>query len=380
MLNLKKVKKKKVIKIGIVLIIIAVVIVALMPKDGQKDQQLPVASFSLEKKDVIESISTSGKVESVESKNVSAAADGKIKNVYVKLGQQIKKGDLLAQLDTTSIQREMDKAQKSSKTEMNSAFQDMNSKYREYDNAKFLYDMGEISKDDLLKAQNAYEAASSDYEIKKQSADTTSLQQQIADATLKSPISGTVTLVNATEGNSSSGVLFTIENTQDLQVAANVSEYDINQVKKGQKVIVKTEMTGDTELSGEVLSIAPTAQKEETTGKTTSSGKVQFLVEISIKDKNPGVKIGTNARVNIVTAGKEGVLAVPFDALVKSKQGSSIYVAQKQGSSYIVRKVTVKTGLENDLYVEIMGKGVKEGLRVINNPKDLTEGQEVNLG
>ncbi|QHI73005.1 hypothetical protein [Aminipila terrae] len=55
-------------------------------------------------------------------------------------------------------------------------------------------------------------------------------------------------------------------------------------------------------------------------------------------------------------------------------------MAEKQGSSYIVRKVTVKTGLENDLYVEIMGKGVKEGLRVINNPKDLTEGQEVNLG
>ncbi|QHI73004.1 efflux RND transporter periplasmic adaptor subunit [Aminipila terrae] len=320
MLNLKKVKKKKVIKIGIVLIIIAVVIVALMPKDGQKDQQLPVASFSLEKKDVIESISTSGKVESVESKNVSAAADGKIKNVYVKLGQQIKKGDLLAQLDTTSIQREMDKAQKSSKTEMNSAFQDMNSKYREYDNAKFLYDMGEISKDDLLKAQNAYEAASSDYEIKKQSADTTSLQQQIADATLKSPISGTVTLVNATEGNSSSGVLFTIENTQDLQVAANVSEYDINQVKKGQKVIVKTEMTGDTELSGEVLSIAPTAQKEETTGKTTSSGKVQFLVEISIKDKNPGVKIGTNARVNIVTAGKEGFWQYLLMRLLKASR------------------------------------------------------------
>ncbi len=139
-------------------------------------------------------------------------------------------------------------------------------------------------------------------------------------------------------------------------------------------------MTDDLELSGEVRSIAPTAQKEESTGKTTATGKVQFSVEIGIKDRNPDIKIGTNARVNIVTAGKEGVLAVPFDALVKSKQGSNIYVADKKGNSYVVREIKVKTGLENDLYVEITGKEVKEGLRVINNPKDLTVGQEVNLG
>lgn len=378
--SLKNIKKKKVIKIGIVVIIAIAIIVAFMPKHSDEEQQMPLASFSLEKKDLTESISTSGRVESVESKNVSAVTEGKIKNVYVKLGQQVKKGDLLAQLDTTNSQREIEKAQKSNKAEIDLVLQDMEAKYREYDNAKFLLEMGEISKEDMIKAQNAYETASKDYENKKQSVDISTFQQQIADATLRAPISGTVTLVNANEGNVSSGVLFTIEDTQNLKVTANVSEYDINQVKIGQRVIVKTEMTDELELSGEVLSIAPTAQKEETTGKTPTSGKVQFLVEIGIKDKNPDIKIGTNARVNIVTAGKEGVLAIPFDALVKNKQGSSIYVADKQGNSYIVRKIKVKTGLENDLYVEITGKEVKEGLRVINNPKDLTEGQEVNLG
>ncbi|WP_312653362.1 efflux RND transporter periplasmic adaptor subunit [Aminipila sp.] len=380
MRSLKNVKKKKVIKVGIVVVIAIAVIVAFMPKHSGEDQQMPISSFSLEKKDLTESISTSGKVESVESKNVSAVAEGKIKTVYVKLGQQVKKGDLLAQLDTTSAQREREKAQKSNKSETDLALQDMESKYREFDNAKFLFEMGEISKDDMIKAQTAYETASKDYENKKQSADISTFQQQIADATLRAPISGTVTLVNATEGNASSGVLFTIEDTQNLKVTANVSEYDINQVKKGQRVIVKTEMTDDLELSGEVRSIAPTAQKEESTGKTTATGKVQFSVEIGIKDRNPDIKIGTNARVNIVTAGKEGVLAVPFDALVKSKQGSNIYVADKKGNSYVVREIKVKTGLENDLYVEITGKEVKEGLRVINNPKDLTVGQEVNLG
>nr|WP_315024948.1 efflux RND transporter periplasmic adaptor subunit [uncultured Aminipila sp.] len=380
MRSLKNVKKKKVIKVGIVVVIAIAVIVAFMPKHSGEDQQMPISSFTLEKKDLTESISTSGKVESVESKNVSAVAEGKIKTVYVKLGQQVKKGDLLAQLDTTSAQREMEKAQKSNKSETDLALQDMESKYREFDNAKFLFEMGEISKDDMIKAQTAYETASKDYENKKQSVDMSTFQQQIADAALRAPISGTVTLVNATEGNASSGVLFTIEDTQNLKVAANVSEYDINQVKKGQRVIVKTEMTDDLELSGEVGSIAPTAQKEESTGKTTATGKVQFSVEIGIKDRNSDIKIGTNARVNIVTAGKEGVLAVPFDALVKSKQGSNIYVADKRGNSYVVREIKVKTGLENDLYVEITGKEVKEGLRVINNPKDLTVGQEVNLG
>lgn len=377
--KLKCINKKRIIVIGIV---IAIAVFAGTKLLGGKEEglQQPVSAFPLEKMDITESISSSGKIESRDSENVSAITDGKIKKVYVKVGQQVKRGDILAQLETSNLQREIEKANQTSKTEINAALQDMQNKNREYDNAKFLYEMGELSQDEMIKSKSAYEMSSADYEAKKAAVNISNLQQQIADATIKAPISGTITWVNAVEGNTSNGIMFTIENIENLKLVANVSEYDVNNIKLGQKSIVKTEMTGELELSGEVLSISPTAQKDNTTGKTQTTGKVQFPIEISINDKNPMVKIGANARVNIITAGKNNVLAVPFDSLVKDKNETSVYIADKKGNKYIVKKIDVKTGIENDIYAEVISENLKEGMLVLNNPKDLTVGQEVQLG
>lgn len=377
--KLKCINKKRIIVIGIV---IAIAVFAGTKLLGGKEEglQQPVSAFPLEKMDITESISSSGKIESRDSENVSAITDGKIKKVYVKVGQQVKRGDILAQLETSNLQREIEKANQTSKTEINAALQDMQNKNREYDNAKFLYEMGELSQDEMIKSKSAYEMSSADYEAKKAAVNISNLQQQIADATIKAPISGTITWVNAVEGNTSNGIMFTIENIENLKLVANVSEYDVNNIKLGKKSIVKTEMTGELELSGEVLSISPTAQKDNTTGKTQTTGKVQFPIEISINDKNPMVKIGANARVNIITAGKNNVLAVPFDSLVKDKNETSVYIADKKGNKYIVKKIDVKTGIENDIYAEVISENLKEGMLVLNNPKDLTVGQEVQLG
>ncbi len=376
----KKFSKKAIITIIIILILaIAATIIYFKLKPKEEEMNFPQQFTTLEKTDVIEEVQTSGRIESEDSAAISAKTDGKIAKVFVKLGDKVGKGQTLAQIDTTSIKNEIDDTVKTHDLEVETARKEMEAQKDEYDNSKFMYDLGEISKQDLSKAKKAYFDAKDNYKKKNTSIDLSKLKNQLADATIKSPISGTVTMINAVEGTNSSGVLFVVEDTNNLKIVVKVSEYDVNKIKPGQKVTVKTEMTEDTELKGKVTTVSPAAIKD-TSGKIVTEGKVQFEVEVHIIDKNSNVKVGSNARANIVLGGKKNIYAVTFDSLVDNGDGTgSIYVPEKKGDKYIVKDIPVKTGIQNDFMIEIKGEELKEGMQVLNNALDLQVGQEIIL-
>ena len=197
------------------------------------------------------------------------------------------------------------------------------------------------------------------------------LERNLADCLLVAPVSGTITAVNAKEGASGSGLMFVIQNTDELKVITNVKEYDITTVSVGDKVIVKTDPTGDEEFLGQLSRIAPTTTLTAGGGKANSTD-AEFEAEIDITSKNSPLRIGMNARVNIVTEEKSGVFAVPFEALDYIDGESYVYV-QEPGDegTFTYRKLLVESGLETNIYVEIWGDELIEGMQIVRSISDI---------
>ena len=211
------------------------------------------------------------------------------------------------------------------------------------------------------------------------------MQNTLEDATITAPVSGVVTAVYAKVGEPGNGLLFVVEDTQSLKINTKIKEYDVANIREGMSVVIKSDATGDQEISGTVTYIAPAAIKTEA-GNTQTGGNdsnVEFEAEVQVNDPNCGLRIGMNTRLTVLLEEKQDVFGVPYDAVVEKADGSTVvYAAVEQqnsgkNSSYVVTEIPVTTGLETDFYIEISGGEVTPGMAVISNPQSVTPGMEV---
>ena len=211
------------------------------------------------------------------------------------------------------------------------------------------------------------------------------MQNTLEDATITAPVSGVVTAVYAKVGEPGNGLLFVVEDTQSLKINTKIKEYDVANIREGMSVVIKSDATGDQEISGTVTYIAPAAVKTEA-GNTQTGGNdsnVEFEAEVQVNDPNCGLRIGMNTRLTVLLEEKQDVFGVPYDAVVEKADGSTVvYAAVEQqnsgkNSSYVVTEIPVTTGLETDFNIEISGGEVTPGMAVISNPQSVTPGMEV---
>lgn len=234
-------------------------------------------------------------------------------------------------------------------------------------------------------------------------------QEQIAACNVTAPISGIVTAVNLESGDRyNGGAIVTIEDISSYEVTVEIDEYDISKIKVGQKVVIKTNGTGDLELEGEVISIAPRA---------SAGASVTYTVKTSIDTPCEDLRMDMTAKLSIIISSKENVLTVPY-AAVQTAEDGSFYVEvvdENPGTDTVggqqggadgeqwtgaeqpagagqaaggersmapgapggrggnaampnilpTRRIPVTKGIESDYYVEISGEGIVEGLEVI---------------
>lgn len=229
-------------------------------------------------------------------------------------------------------------------------------------------------------------------------------QEQIAACMVTAPFSGVVTAVNLETGdNYNGGNIVTIEDISSYEVTVEIEEYDISKIKVGQRVVIKTNGTGDLELEGKVISIAPRA---------TAGSAVTYTVKTSIDTPCEDLRMDMTAKLSIIISSKENVLTVPYaavqtaddgsffvevvdetgepagdqpglspedtDELPKDVQGEAAgnpsglpgAPGNRGGSAGAInqprtRRIPVTKGIESDYYVEISGEGITEGLEVI---------------
>ncbi len=156
--------------------------------------------------------------------------------------------------------------------------------------------------------------------------------------------------------------LFTIQNTDKASVEVNLSKYDYNTVKKGQKAEITL---GDNTYEGTVSKMSHIAVQNE-------KGTPVISATVSIDDPDDDIFLGVDAKVKIHAASAKDVVTLPVEVVNIGKEGSFCYVIEDG----LVAKRNVKTGISSEDYVEITD-GIEAGEEVISDLGDYTEGMAV---
>ncbi|MGN0667206.1 MAG: biotin/lipoyl-binding protein [Huintestinicola sp.] len=200
------------------------------------------------------------------------------------------------------------------------------------------------------------------------------LMKKLDDAVIKAPCDGVVTAVNVTEDSPATGTLFIIEDTENLKLTATVKEYNVGNLKEGLDVKVMAPAIGDREFDGVISKIYPAAVKGMD-GK--SDGTSSFSIEVLIHGtSDSGMLIGMTGKMTAVTGSAENVFAVGYDALVEESDGTTcIYTTESLNpGTATAKRILVETGFESDAEVEISAPELTEGMSIINNAGDCTDG------
>ena len=443
-MKLKRIRftKKTFVILGVVVLAVACGVYFYSMRAKAENIHTNVSVTNLKKTDLQDTTSVSGIVHSDDSYNVYTTLTMPVKSISADVGDAVKKGDVLALLDTADLEKDIEQQQYVVEDTRKSAALALEKAKADYDNARYLsgsglnsdvvtaqaavktaqdtynynqllYDNGQLSKSKLDQSQrdleqasktlkaaknqveqnlktmkNAYDGAVAKAADKSADAALAKLKKNLTDATITAPADGVVTAKNVSVGAVPTGVMFVVENTAKLIVDAQIKEIDAAVVKPGNPVTIRTDATGDKKIKGIVKSIEPAAGTDAAgtvagaagaLTTATGTGSITYSSKISINESNPSLRIGMKARMDIVLKEKKGVFVVPYDALVEQNGGKSILAAEKTAAGYKGKKIPVKTGLETDVSVEISGAGLKEGLSVLNSPEGISDGDTVQL-
>ena len=253
------------------------------------------------------SVTATGTVEPVTQVEVGTQVSGIIDKLYADYNDQVKAGQLIAEMDKVTLQAELESAQAqlaSSKTEYE--YQTKN-----YARTKTLHEKQLVSDAEYDQAFYLYETARNAYE--QSQAAMVKVKRNLGYATITSPIDGVVISRAVEEGQTVAAgfetpTLFTIANDlTQMQVVADVDEADIGQVSDGQRVEFTVDAYPDDTFEGVVEQVRLEA--------TTESSVVTYEVVITAYNPELKLKPGLTANVTIFTLEKDDALAVPTKAL-----------------------------------------------------------------
>jgi len=358
--------KSKKIKVFIAVVIVGIIAAFIIVLAGGK-KSVTFNTATIQKGTIETTVMATGFVQPVEVVEVGTQVSGVIEKIYVDYNSQVKKGQLLAQLETNTLLEKLKKAGASEKA----AQSDLNYATRNYERVKILYDGKAATQASYEDATNRLNQAESTFENAK--ATLKQAEVDLSYAYIYSPIDGLVLdrVVNTGQTVAaafSTPTLFKIaEDLTKMQVEADVDEADIGMVRIGQHVKFTVDAYPDEIFIGTVsqLRLQP----------LVSANVVTYTVVVNAP--NPGKKLlpGMTANITIIVASEEGLL-VPVEAInfqmdetfaanfdiVGNINDKNEGVWVKSGGS--ISRLTINTGLGDGIFL-IAKTGLSEGQEVI---------------
>lgn len=345
---------------GMVIILLGFAFSGCKKNDNKSQSTWETAIVS--KGDITNIVTCTGTVEPITKVEVGTQVSGRVEKIYVDYNSNVKKGDLLAELDQTVLAANLSSAQ----SNMASAKSEMEYQQKTYERYKVLYDKKLVSTADFESVQYAYEKAKNDYKVSLnnyQSAAT-----NLSYAQIYSPIDGVVLSREVEEGQTvaasfSTPTLFTIANDlTKMRVIANVDEADIGNVLKGQRVTFTVDAYPGQEFDGDVTEVRQAA--------TTTNNVVTYEVVINAPNPDLKLKPGLTATISIFTLEIKNVLTIPSEALEYNSTNTSAQKAVNgkhtvwvmKGNSIVQKEIEI--GSRSNVLVEVTS-GLSEGEKVV---------------
>ena len=377
-------KKLRISKIWIAVIVIVVIAVAAWAlSGGKKEEEINFKEEAVKTETLQNSVTATGTIEAVTSVTVGTQVSGIVNKLYVDYNSQVKKGQVIAELDKTNLLSELNTA----KANLASATSNLSYQAANMNRYQTLYKKGLVSADEYENALLTYRQAKEQVASSKES--VLKAQTNLGYATITSPIDGTVISKSVEEGQTvaasfNTPELFTIaKDLTNMQVVANVDEADIGGVKEGDRVTFTVDAYPDDTFEGTVKQVRLEA--------TTTNNVVTYEVVISAPNADLKLKPGLTANVTIYTQERSGVLAVANKALrftpTKETVGKDMKIVDCKGKNKVwtlsdktLTAHPVTIGQTDGVHTEII-KGIKKGQKIVteiivNTPEEEEDAQQ----
>ncbi len=386
------------------LVIGAVVVVAgglgfMQYKKGAK-KGTEVRIEAVQKRDLVASVTASGQVTPRTKVDLSADITGKIVALNVKMGDIVRKGQLVLQIDPQQFESQVQRAEAAlanSRARLAQAKANLQQAQNNYQrsadikktNATLISDEQiEQLKTTFEVNQALLEAASQD--VKQGEASLKDARWQLSRTNIYAPMSGRVTRLNVENGetavqgtfNKDAATLMTIADMSVLETKVKVDETDVSRISLGDSAVIQIDAFPDTTFIGRVVEVSQSSVR----GATAATGDQAIDYEVKIRLVNPptDTRQDFSATAKVITDTRTKVLAIPIIALTvreneELKSGDSVpnskapakQVGKKDVEGVFVvdatNKVTfrpVKVGIAGEKYFEVLS-GVKDGERIV---------------
>ena len=286
-----------------------------------------VAVVQVSSREVPQTATYTSTVQAYVKNNIAPQTAGRITKINAEIGDFVKKGQVLAEIDKVQLQQ---------------AQLQLHNQEVELERLRALYNAGGLSKSDL-------EAIELSYNVTK-----TQVENLLENTVLRSPIDGVVTARNYDVGDmyAMSAPLYTVEQIKPVKLLVAVSESDYTKVKKGDSVEISADAIPGKTFYGKIEKIYPTIDAATRT----------FNVEVVVANNYSTLRPGMFARV-VVDFGSNNNVVIPDVAVVK-QQGSGerfVYVLNEDGT---VTYTKVVLGRRMGTEYEVL-EGLSDGVKVV---------------
>lgn len=329
-----------------------------------KDEMMYITE-PVEIKDVRKVVNATGEIKAIELVTVGAQVSGKIEKLYAVVGQVVKKGDMIAQIDSTTQQNDVDSTRaklKSYNAQLAAAKVSERIALKQYERMKSLRKQDAASEEELEDAQNTYETAQATVTELEVSIEETEIALNTAETNLgytkiTAPLDGTIVSVPVKVGQTVNAAMDTptivqIADLTQMEILIEISEGDIANVQPGQKVTYSTLADLTHEYETTLKSIDPgltLLTNGEYTEVVDDSEAIYYYGRLVVPNPEGKLRIGMTTQNVIYVAQATDVLTVPSIAVKDSKDAYYVQVLTETG----VQQRPVVTGISDGLNVEI---------------------------
>lgn len=336
------------------------------------DDNITYITEKVQRQNIQKVVNAAGEVRAIQLVTVGAQVSGKIETLYVTVGQVVKKGDLIAEIDSTTQQNEVDinKAKLNSyEAQLAAAKVSLKIAEKKYKRTQALRKQNAASAEDLEDAEDAYETAKSkvtelDSTIKETEISLSTAETNLGYTKITAPLDGTIVSVPVKQGQTINAAMDTptivqIADLSQMEILIEISEGDISNIKPGVKVTYS--------ILGDLNNIYETTLKSIDPGLTLltnneytevvgSDEAIYYYGRLVVPNDRGVLRIGMTTQNVIYEDSAEDVLTVPATAIKNEGQGKFVEILTKNG----VEKRSVVTGVSDGLNIEVKS-GVKEG-------------------
>lgn len=411
-------KRRKIIIFTVILIVLGgLSVTAVMRK---KEVAVSVETEVATLRDVTEVVVSDGRIHPVLQVKISPEVSGEIINLPVTEGQDVKKGELLLEIRPDFYKAAVAQSTASYK----SALASLDSAKANLKNAEFEYSRVEKLFNEDLESDSVFQRAQTTLEVSKASHESSTHQvamskasldrtlEDLAKTSIRSPLDGTITLLNSELGERVLGTvqnmgteIMIISDLNAMEARVDIGEIDIVLVEIGQKARLEVDAFRDREFNGVVSEIANSAR---TSGSGSQQEATKFEVRILIDEKE-AFRPGMSVTADIETRSRKDVVTVPFQSVTtrmpskdsKEKEKADTEKKKDEMSKeerkkankpievvFVVedgkaKMVPVERGISDDNYVEIT-TGLEAGQAVVSGgykeiAEDLQDGKKIKL-